>query len=158
MDEAVSEVKNLMFLEQLVEEKILLEIFTKNAGKVSQVDELRLDFDRIYSRKQLTKKCLFGNYKLIDSAKYTGDFSIQTILRIKNEERYLNAKFQDFHVLVPKRRLLKSRGESLLFARLKNNNFYLVNDLAHTSTNLDSIFNRISRWVNTRIFSKTSLK
>jgi hypothetical protein len=54
-NETVDEVKSLFFDEQLNEERILLEIYGKNNNLVSTVDELRLDFDRIFTRKQLVK-------------------------------------------------------------------------------------------------------
>lgn len=157
VEETIDEVKGLFFREQLVEEQILLEIYSSNKGEVSDVDELRLDFDRIYSRKQILKKSILGRYKLIDSAKYQQDFSIQTILAIKNEERYLNACFKSYFVLVPRRSFFKRNEEPMLLASLKNNNFYLLNDF-RSQTEKRFFLKRIGDWIKKTISFRTSFK
>mgnify|MGYP000253235196 CR=1 FL=1 len=157
VDETVNEIKGLFFNEQLVEEKILLEIYSSNSGNVSDVDELRLDFDRIYSKKQIMKKCLFGRFKFVDSSEYQKDYAVKTILAIKSEERYLNATFKDFHVLLPRNSFFKKSGEPLLFASLKNNNFYLLNDFqAEVSKSDKSVFSRFGTWMRKKISFRTS--
>lgn len=159
VDDTVREIKNLLFEEQLVEEQILLEIYSANIGKVSQVDELRLDFDRIYSKKQILKKSIFAGGKFIDSAKYDNEFSVQTILGIKNEEKYLNAKFQDYHVLISRSGLLSAKQEPMLFARLKNNNFYLLNQNAlNEKSGIKAFFQRTANWIKKTISFRTSSK
>lgn len=156
VEQTVEEVKGLFFREQLVEEQILLEILSSSKGECSQVDELRLDFDRIYSRKQIIKKSLLKRFKFIDSAKYEKDFPIQTILDIKNEERYLNAKFKDFFVLVPRQRLFSKAEEPMLFATLRNNNFYLLNESSPQVK--PSFFKRLGDWIQKKISFRTSSK
>ncbi len=159
VDDMVNGVKDLLFEDQLVEEKIRLEIYTTNSNKFSQVDELRLDFDRIYSKKQIIKKSFFGRYKFIDSAKFKGEFSIKTILNIKNEEAYLNARFQDYLVLIPKNSIFSGSQEPMLFASLKNNNFYLLNGGdVQGSLKTSSKFKKITAWIQKGISSKTSSK
>jgi len=159
VEETVSEIKNLLFEEQLVEEQILIEIYSSNTEKISKVDELRLDFDRIFSKKQILKKSVLSRCKFIDSVKYEDDFSIKTILNIKNEERYLNAKFQDYHVLVSRRSFFKNNQEPLLFARLKNNNFYLLNmEMVRNEFFLRTFFKNVSSWIQKKISFKTSSK
>lgn len=155
-DQALDEVKSLFFDEQITEEQILLEIFSRNRGKISDVDELRLDFDRIYTQKQLKKRALISGCKLLDSADYGKDFSIKTILNIKEEERYLTAKFRGYFILLPRTKLFKSASEPLLFASLKNDNFYLLNQ--ETSEQRISKFKKISNWIQKKISSKTSSK
>lgn len=145
-EETVSGVKNLFFSEQLTEEQIMLEIYSQNKGLVSEVDELRLDFDRIYTKKQLKKKALFSLTKLVDSCQHTEDFSIQTILSIKNEQRYLNASFRGYKILVPRTKLLRKPSEPLLFATLKNDNYYLLNK--EQSQFKPSLSRRIIHWFN----------
>lgn len=159
VDEVVDEVKNLLFEEQLKEEQIFLEIYSSSTNKISQVDELRLDFDRIYSKKQINKKCSFGRWKFIDSAKFEKDFSIKTILNIKNEESYLNAKFHDYQILTPGQTIFRKSHEPLLFARLKNNNFYLLSEISEKNRKpLVTRFKQIKSWIQKRISSKTSSK
>lgn len=155
-DETVSEVTNLFFEEQLMEEQIMLEIYSKSSSDVSDVDELRLDFDRIYSKKQLKKKALVNGQKLLDSADYSNDFSIQTILGIKNEQRYLNATFKGYLVLLPRNKAFKKTEEPLLFATLRNDNFYLLNQNAIQGNS--SLFKSIRNWIKSVISSKTSSK
>lgn len=156
VDETIMEVNGLFFDEQIVEEQINLEIYSKNRGKVSEVDELRLDFDRIMTRKQLQKRALISGYKFIDSANYEKAFSINTILNIKAEQRYLNATFKGFYILVPRSSLFKKSQEPLLFASLKNDNFYLLNadQIREKKSRLKSAFN----WIQKKISSKTSSK
>jgi hypothetical protein len=154
-DEAVSEVKNLFFEEQLSEEKIVLEIYSRCNGNVSEVDELRLDFDRIFSKKQLKKRSLISGQRIMDSADYGQDFSISTILSIKNEQRYLNATFRGFMVMVPRKKWLRKTNEPLLFASLRNNNFYLLNQQADHK---ESTFNTVLNWIKKGISFKTSSK
>ena len=128
-DEAVSEVLNLFFEEQLSEEQIILEVSSKNCGFISDVDELRLDFDRIFSKKQLRKKGFFSGRKLTDSARVEQDLSLNTILNIKNEQRYLNATFRSYVVLMPRVQLFGKKREPMLFATLKNDNYYWLNPI-----------------------------
>ncbi|MEZ4922669.1 MAG: hypothetical protein R2780_05800 [Crocinitomicaceae bacterium] len=153
-EETVAEVQNLFFEEQLAEEQIILEIYSKNNGQTSEVDELRLDFDRIYSRKQLNKKVLLSGYKLVDSSVYQNDFSIQTILGIKNEQRYLNASFKGYMLLIPRGTNIGG-AEPMLFASLKNENFYLLNK--ERSLSPESKFKSILSWIkgiSFKMFSK----
>ena len=47
-DEAIGEVKNLFFQDQLDEERILLEIYNPNGDELTTVDLNRLKIDRIF--------------------------------------------------------------------------------------------------------------
>ena len=49
-DEALGEVKNLFFRDQLSEEQILLELYSTNNGGSSKVDLRRLNIDRVFSK------------------------------------------------------------------------------------------------------------
>jgi hypothetical protein len=155
-EETVSEVKQLFFDEQLSEEQIMLEIYSSNGTVKSEVDELRLDFDRIFSKKQLQKKALIGGLKISDSADYKFDFSIKTILGIKNEQRYLNATFKGYVVLIPRNSMFNKSAEPMLFASLKNNNFYLLN--MEQSQKVPSKFKSFINWIKKGISFKTYTK
>ena len=156
VDEAVSEVEGLFFDEQIIEEQIILEIYSRNRGKISDVDELRLDFDRIFTKKQLQKRALLSGTKVLDSADYGKDFSIQTVLSIKNEQRYLNAQFHGYFILAPRSSFFKKAEEPMLFASLKNNNYYWLNQNAvqAKSSKVKSFF----RWTKEKISFMTSSK
>jgi len=155
VDETVQEIKGLFFSEQLAEEKILLEIYSASKGTVSEVDELRLDFDRIYAKKQIMKKCLFGRYRFVDSSEYQKDYTVKTVLAIKNEQRYLNATFKNYQILLPRKSFFKRTGEPLLFASLKNNNFYLLNDFdSDVAKTKRSVFSRFGSWMRKKISDK----
>jgi hypothetical protein len=93
---------------------------------------------------------------LVDSSKYKKDFSIATILEIKNEERYLNAQFKSFFILLPREGLIKSKGEPMLFASLKNNNFYLLNQ--KMSKKDISKIKQFINWIQKKISFRTSSK
>jgi predicted AlkP superfamily pyrophosphatase or phosphodiesterase len=155
-DEAVSEVQAFFFDEQLTEEQIILEIYSRNRGKISDVDELRLDFDRIFTKKQIQKKALLTGAKFMDSADFGKDFSIQTILNIKSEQRYLNANFHGFYVLQPRSKWFTKPGEPMLLASLKNNNYYWLNQSQVVKA--DNKFKSALKWIQKRISSKTSSK
>lgn len=155
-EETVIEVKNLFFDEQLTEEQIMLEIYSQNRGNVSDVDELRLDFDRIFTRKQLVRKAFFKGCKFVDSSNHNEDFSMNTIIGIKEEQKYLSANFRSFMILHPRSKFFGGSNEPMLFATLRNNNFYLVN--LEQATAKPSKFNTISNWIKRKISSKTSLK
>lgn len=155
-EETVVEVKNLFFDEQLAEEQIMLDIFSQNRGFISTVDELRLDFDRIYTKKQIRKKAFLTGTKFVDSSNHTKDFSIETIMGIKNEQRYLNANFKSFMILQPRSKMFVRSEEPMLFATLRNDNFYLLN--LKQSVARPSIFKKASLWIQKRIFSKTYSK
>lgn len=155
-EDTVSEILNLFFDEQLTEEQIMLEIYSQNRGTSSDVDELRLDFDRIFSKKQLKKKALFSGRKLVDSSYHNQDVSITTILGIKNEQRYLNATFRNYVVLLPRTDFFGRTKEPMLLASLKNNNFYWVNP--GQSKIQSTPFKRIGNWIRKRTSSKTSSK
>lgn len=154
-DETLSGVKNLFFDEQLIEEQIMLEIFSQNRGNVSDVDELRLDFDRIYTKRQLVKTGFFSGKKFVDSSNHNADFSISTIISIKNEQRYLNAQYKSFMILLPRNKFFKTTAEPMLFATLKNKNFYLLNP---DQTARNSRFKIFTNWIKKGISSKTSSK
>lgn len=158
-DEAIGEVKNLFFQDQLVEEQILLEIYSPNSGEISNVDLKRLRIDRVFSRKQIANRHFFKRHKLVDSCKYREDYSIQTILEIKNEQRRLETDFKGFYTLLPAFKVFKLRREPLLFAEVGTNIFYLVNHhvLDH-SVKSGFKFQTIFRWIKKRISSKTSSK
>lgn len=156
VDETIVEVNGLFFDEQIVEEQINLEIYSKNRGKISDVDELRLDFDRIFTRKQLQKRAIISACKFIDSANYEKTFSISTILNIKAEQRYLSASFKGYYILFPRSSFFKKSQEPLLFASLKNDNFYLVN--ADQVQEKKSLFKQVFNWIPKKIFSKMSSK
>jgi len=130
---------NLFTQEQRAEDGIRDMIKTKNKGQRSHVDELRLDFNRIFRLKELKSYSRFGFYSLKDSFDYKKDFSVDTIIAIKNEQRYLNACFTDYVIL--KKRFGKNH-EPFLFASLRNGYFYLLNadDLP------ESNFKRIKNW------------
>jgi hypothetical protein len=157
-DDTVFEVKNLFASEILSEDAIQDMIRTKNCGQMSHVDELRLDFDRICRKKDIQQLTRWGFYRLKDSSLYSKKFCTQTILNIKNEQRYLSACFSDYVMLVPR------FGETVLdepylFASLKNGHYYLLNatELPPVCPPLNSIKNAFA-WIQKKIFSKTSSK
>ena len=156
VDETIMEVNGLFFDEQIIEEQINLEIYSKNRGKISEVDELRLDFDRIMTRKQLQKRALISGCRFIDSANFEKPFSIGTILNVKAEQRYLSATFKGYYILMPRSAFYKKSQEPLLFASLKNDNFYLLNadQIQEKKSRVKTVFN----WIQKKIFSKTSSK
>lgn len=158
-DEAIGEVKNLFFQDQLVEEQILLEIYSANGGEVSNVDLNRLSIDRVFSQKQIANRHFFKRYKLVDSCKYQQDYGIQTILEIKSEQRRLETDFKGFYTLLPAFKFFKLRHEPLLFAEVGTNIFYLLNHhvLDH-SVKPRFKFQTIFHWIKKGISSKTSSK
>jgi len=158
VEETIFEVKNLFACEQLIEEQIVSMIRQNNLGELSEVDELRLDFNRIYSKKAIQSKTRFGRYKLVDSCQFKGAFSVQTILDIKNEQRYLSAKFNGY-VVLSKRFGKEKRNEPYLFASLKNGYFYLLNAEEISSSNIVlNSFKKTFSWIQKKIFFKTSSK
>ena len=159
VDETIFEVKNLFAGEQVEEEKISSLIRQNNFGEQSEVDELRLDFDRIYSKKDILSKTRFGRYKFIDSCFYNSDFSIETILAVKSEQRYLSAKFNGYMVLRSRFGSSKKEAKPYLFASLKNGYFYLLNADEVSSSNIFiSSFKKTFSWIQKKISFKTSSK
>lgn len=138
-EETVFEVLNLFTQEQRAEDGIRDMIKTPNKNQRSHVDELRLDFNRIFRRKELKSYTRIGIFSLKDSAEFKKDFSVETIIAIKNEQRYLNACFTDYIIL---KNRFNNKKEPYLFASLRNGYFYLLNadDLP------ESNFKRIKNW------------
>jgi hypothetical protein len=157
-DDAVFEVKNLFASEQLAEDAIKDMIGTKNYGQMSHVDELRLDFNRICRRRDIQQMTRLGFYSFKDSAEFKGKFSVDTILNIKNEQRYLTACFSDY-VILTSRFGSKKMGEPYLFASLKNGYFYLLNadELPPSNPIMHSVKNFFA-WILKKISFKTSTK
>lgn len=157
-DEVVGEVKNLFFNDQLIEEQILLEIYSPNRKGITKVNHDRLNIDRIFSRKQIEKGFLFAGYRLVDSSKYQDDYSIKTILEIKNEQRRLNLQFNGFYTLMPNG-LSKLKGEPLLYTAIGPNTFYLLNDYL-LEKKKNSRFNPLTifNWIKKKISSVMSFK
>lgn len=155
-EETVFEVKNLFASEQLAEDAIRDMIRTANIGQMSHVDELRLDFDRICRKRELKHVTRFGVYALRDSAQYKGNFSIETVINIKNEQRYLSACFSDYVILQPR---FGKKSEPLLFASLKNGYFYLLNaDELPPANPVFHAFKNGLTWIRKKISFKTSTK
>lgn len=157
-DDAVFEVKNLFASEQLAEEAIQDMIRTKNQSQMSHVDELRLDFNRICRRRDIQHITRLGFYSFQDSADFKGKFSVDTILNIKNEQRYLNACFSDY-VILTSRFGSKKMDQPYLFASLKNGYFYLLNadELPPSNPLMHSVKNFFA-WILKKISFKTSTR
>jgi len=157
-DDTVFEVNNLFASEELAEEAIQDMIRTKNQGQMSHVDELRLDFNRICRRRDIKQMTRLGFYSFKDSVEFKGKFSVDTILNIKNEQRYLNACFSDY-VILTNRFGSKKIGEPYLFASLKNGYFYLLNadELPPSNPLMQSVKNFFA-WTIKKISFKTFTK
>jgi hypothetical protein len=127
-------------------------------GDQSGVDELRLDFNRIYSKKDIHSKTRFGRFRFVDSVHHKNNFSIQTILSIKAEERYLSAHFRNYMVL--RARFANDQSqEPYLFASLKNGYFYLLNAEEISSPNwIISLVKKPFSWIQKKISFRTSTK
>lgn len=158
-DEAIGEVKNLFFQDQLEEERILLEIYSPNTSDFALVDLNRLKIDRIFSRKHIANRSFLRHSKLVDSNRYQLHFDVDTILEIKNEQRRLGIEFKAFYVLLPKSRLAKLKGEPHLFAAVGADVYYLLNkgemlDQRKKHFSLSTLKN----WIQKKIFTKTSTR
>lgn len=158
-EEVVSEVNNLFAAEQLAEDAIRDMIRTQNRNQYSHVDELRLDFNRIFRKRELLGRTKLKGYQFSDSAQFEGRFSVDTILSIKNEQRYLSACFSDYVILKPRWSFFHKNEEPYLFASLRNGCFYLLNasDLPPAYPLMHS-FKNVIAWIPKKIFSKTSTK
>ena len=159
-DEAIGEIKNLFFQDQLVEEQILVEIYSPNNGEITTVDLKRLNIDRVFSKGQIKSKFFFRRHKLLDSFKFQEDYSVRTILDIKNEQRRLNTEFKGFYTLIWGNKFRKQKQEPLLFAMVGENIFYLLNDYlveenkVKPKFKLKNIFHWIKKGISTKTFSK----
>lgn len=156
-DEAIGEIKNLFFRDQLEEEQIMLHIFSKNNGNGLKVDLKRLNIDRVFSKRQLRKRSPFNRGKLLDASLIHIDYSVNTILGIKEEQKRLGVEFKNFVALVTPEKRKNKETEPLLFASLENDVFYLLNpsvleQYQPKKHSLKSILN----WIKNRIFSETS--
>lgn len=160
-DEALLEVKKLFFKEQLSEEDILIELYSPNGNEITPVSQNRLNIDRVYSKRQIRKKCVLGRFRFVDSYKYQKDYSIRTILSIKNEQRRLGVEFKGYFILSEKKAFYKSRRkEPMLFVAVGHNTYYLLNDFISTEEKNVGIhlFKNISRWIQKRTFLKMFFK
>lgn len=157
-DDTVQEVKSFFASEQLAEDAIVDMIRTKNQGQKSHVDELRLDFNRICRKRDIKHVRRFGFYRFEDSVAYSGKFSVETILSIKNEQRYLSACFTDYVVLIPRWDMRKTE-EPYLLASLKNGHFYLLNaDELPPSNPILHTVKKFLGWIRKGISFKTFTK
>lgn len=154
-EEAVGEVWNLFFSEQLSEEQILLELYSPNDGSFTALNQNMLDLDKVFSKKELSKKCRFRKCKIIDSSRHQKEFSVETILSIKKEQRKLKVTFKGLYILVSRNALSNSKDEPLLFAAIDKNIFYLLNShiLNGPPSNL-SFAKNIKNWIQKRTFLK----
>ncbi len=158
-DEAIGEVKNLFFQDQLEEERILLEIFSPNTSEFSSVDLNRLKIDRIFSKKQISNRLFLRHSKLVDSNRYQHHFAIESILSIKNEQRRLGVEFKAYYVLLPKTRLVKLKGEPHLFAAVGTDVYYLLNKEEVVGQHkIRMSISTLKNWIQKKIFTKTSPK
>ncbi len=158
-DEAIGEIKNLFFQDQLTEEEILVEIYSPNNSEITTVNMNRLNIDRVFSKKQITNKYFFSRCKLVDSVKFQDDYSIRTILEIKSEQRRLETKFRGFFVLMPGNKFYAMDSEPLLSAQVGPNVYYLLNDYLLEEDRAPRFkFKNIFSWIKKRISSRTYSK
>ena len=158
-DEAIGEIKNLFFRDQLEEEQILLYIYSKNKNRAANIDLNRLNIDRIFSKRQLVRRAPFSRGILMDASLIHFDYSIQTILAIKEEQHRLKTEFKNYYSLNTQSGRKGEEVEPLLFAQLRGDVYYLLNPEAldvHKSRSLS--LKSILNWIKNRIFSKTSTK
>jgi hypothetical protein len=158
-DEALGEIRNLFFRDQLEEEQIMLYIYSKNMSPSAEVDLNRLNIDRVFSKRQLVRRSPFSRGNLMDTTHLSYDFSIQTILDIKEEQHRLAVEFKNFFALSTQYGKKGEEVEPLLFAQLQGDVFYLLNPAVmkehkKRSFSVKSTFN----WIKNRIFSRTSTK
>ncbi len=161
-DGALKEVKNLFFQQQLIEENILIELYSPNSVNETILDQTRLNIDHVFSKRQISKKCLLGRYKFVDSFNYQNDYSAETILQVKNEQRRLGLDFKGFYILTAKGRFSKERKkEPLLFLGIGNNTFYLLNaafQLKEDKKAASTTSNKFAHWIKNETFLKTFFK
>lgn len=158
-DEAIGEVKNLFFQDQLEEERILLEIYSPNSNEITVVDLNRLKIDRIFSRKQIAKRKFFNRCKFVDSNRCQEHYDVATILAIKNEQRRLNVEFKGIYALMKKSRFGKVHQPPLLFTAVGEDIFYLLNESSYQDhSKRRNIFSSFITWIQNKIFIKTSSK
>ncbi len=158
-DEALGEIKNLFFLDQLAEERILLEIFSQNDEEFHPLSLENLSKDQLFTQGQLLKKGFRTNQKFVDSCKYQGDYSVKTILAIKDEQRRLNCQFKGYYILLSNRRLATLNKEPELYIRMTESTYYWINPAVGTQKkfqrfHLLNFFN----WIKSVIFTKMSSK
>lgn len=158
-DEAIGEVKNLFFKDQLAEEQILLELYSPNLDEFTAVNLKRLNIDRVFSKRQIVNKYFFRKSKLVDSVKYQEDYSIRTILEVKSEQRRLGIEFKGYYSLLKGGAFRSSKAEPLLFAKVGENIFYLLNDhLLEENRRQGLKFKNLFNWIKKGIFTKTFFK
>jgi hypothetical protein len=125
----LDEAKKIFEAEKSIEANILEELKTLEPKKeTSIVDITKLDATKIYSLHQIKALCLTYRLKFVDSHRFKGDIPTETILKIKNEEKKLNAKFKGLKIIAPKKtlKLGDCDGDPLLFASLNNGQYYLL--------------------------------
>lgn len=158
-DEALGEIKNLFFLDQLAEERILLEIFSPNDEVFKPLSLDKISKDQLFTQSQLLKKGFRTNQKFVDSCKYQGDYSVETILTIKDEQRRLNCQFKGYYILLSNKRLATLNKEPELYLRITESTYYWINPTVGTQKkfqrfHLLNFFN----WIKNAISTKTSSK
>ena len=158
-DEALGEIKNLFFLDQLAEERILLEIFSPNDEVFKSQNINNLPQYQVFTQSQLLKKGFMTNQKFVDSCKYQGDYSVKTILSIKDGQRRLNCQFKGFYILLSNRRLATLNKEPELYLRITESTYYWIHPAVGTQKkfqrfHLLNFFNWIKIAISTKMSSK----
>ncbi len=123
------EAKKILEEDESLEAKIIAEINAeKPKPEFSIADIHALDQTRIFSLDQIKDLCLTYRLKFVDAHRYNNDIPKETILKIKNEEKDLNAKFKGLKIIAPKKTLQLGDcdGDPLLFASLANGTYYLL--------------------------------
>lgn len=159
-DDALKQVKAIFFEDQLDEEEILIELYSPNNAKFTTVAQCKLNIDRVYSKRQITKKCILGQFEFVDSFHYKKKYAVQTILTIKNEQRRLGVKLAGFYILNPVGILTKLRKkEPLVFVGVGNDIFYLLNDFENEQNKGNThTIKKISSWIQNKTFLKMFFK
>jgi len=109
--------------------------------KKKAIDNAEIMFDaadlkKVYSIENIEKICIKYRLRFLDSQQFTAEYPYDAIMKIKAFEKKYNTKIDEFKIIAPFDvfKLTDINADPLLFAKINNNQYYLIhtwgNDLA----------------------------
>lgn len=125
--ELIAAVKQILYTDDAVDERILNEI---SSGKANHTNSFVFDFletDRIYHIEQIKAICIDYRLRFLDTKYFKGKLPYEAISKIKSLEKQHDIELKGFKIIAPSKLFkLENADDPLLFAPIGNGYFYLI--------------------------------
>jgi len=123
----LEEVKAILNLETLKEEKIIENLATNKSALQNNFEFDLLETEHIYHISSIKKICVDYRLRFLDTKYFKNKFPHEAISKIKALEKAHNTELSGFKIMAPSKLFkLENADDPLLFAPIGNDYYYLV--------------------------------